>query len=1021
MMTPLSFGSSSLFASDLKTIPMHTLSISFDLENKTLFGTSNIVLPPHTPLELNCYGLHITGALIEPEGENYRMLRPLIGTSRYALPGSHIAATVKISWSLDLSKQSSPDNLLTPSSIILAGMWHPIPNIKMIHHLEAALPEGFVGICEAEQIKYINKKEVHYFEAKFMYPIYNLHFLAGPYVVKSKTMDNGPDVATYFFPEDAELAADYLKRTISYIKRYQTILGPFPYSQFSVVENRLPTGYGLPTFTLLGQAVIRLPFIKDTSLGHEVLHSWLGNSIDLKDESGNWIEGLTTYLSDHLYKADKGEDRDYRKNRILRYHAYVPKNNDLSLADFRNIGHSEINSETIRSVGYDKGAMFFHMLKNEVGDKIFFQALREFNEEKSHSEASWQDLKEIFSRVAKHDLTIFFNQWLKRSDIPEFAITNLAVNQLGGQSHISFRLTQKSKEKYDQLTIPITVETITGPVHTSIKLEAENELHEIIVDTIPIKIVFDPDYDLIRRLDPLELTPTWSRFAGSSNKKAILADESLRNRYQPLINYLASIDCPTLLAGEIKNSDLAKASYLFIGPSSHSRALLAGPPTNNDGFILDIHNNPFDPSKVLVLASGENFNEVKAATPKIRHYGSYGYLHFKNGRNIAKRTLPSQNGIEHELMELPIAMPASQVTDFKTVIEGIEKSRVIYLGENHTDYGYHIMQLQVIQALHAKGVNLAVGMEMFPHSSQQALDDYINGNINDENEFIKRSRYFSVWGFDYRLYRDIINFAGKYNLPIIGLNLDKQIVSQAFRNGNLDGLSEEQLHSLPAERDLTLPGYQQRLKAIHDIHDTSAKSPDSFNGFLQAQALWDETMAQTIADYLAAHPDKVMVVLVGGGHVYKANAIPPRVARRINVPQSVLVGIDSLEPGHNSKNFADYMLRIPYAELEASPKIGVSLIEEKNDDKKSAKIKVVGISPHGKAGEAGIKEGDYILSVDGAAVTTIGELKASLFDKKVGDFVVVGIEREGREHLKVELSSLEGSGKMPPSHPPIKK
>ena len=70
--------------------------------------------------------------------------------------------------------------------------------------------------------------------------------------------------------------------------------------------------------------------------------------------------------------------------------------------------------------------------------------------------------------------------------------------------------------------------------------------------------------------------------------------------------------------------------------------------------------------------------------------------------------------------------------------------------------------------------NLVIGMEMFPRSSQPALDEYIQDEIMTEKDFIKQSRYFSVWGFDYRLYRDIIGFCQKTYAPIIGLNLEKK-------------------------------------------------------------------------------------------------------------------------------------------------------------------------------------------------------------------------------------------------------
>ena len=93
----------------------------------------------------------------------------------------------------------------------------------------------------------------------------------------------------------------------SYIAFYQKLIGAYPFVKFAVVENALQTGYGMPSFTLLGSRVIRFPFILHTSYPHEILHNWWGNGVYIDRKSGNWSEGLTAYLSDHLFLDLNGE------------------------------------------------------------------------------------------------------------------------------------------------------------------------------------------------------------------------------------------------------------------------------------------------------------------------------------------------------------------------------------------------------------------------------------------------------------------------------------------------------------------------------------------------------------------------------------------------------------------------------------------------------------------------------------------------------------------------------------------
>jgi aminopeptidase N len=132
-------------------------------------------------------------------------------------------------------------------------------------------------------------------------------FMAAPFVVKMTTVDSVA-VACYFFEADTGLFESYLPATAGYIRMYSDLIGPYPFKRFSVVENFFPTGYGMPGWTLLGQQVIRLPFIVFTSLGHEVLHNWWGNSVYVDYERGNWCEGLTVYGADYRYKLQKSPD-----------------------------------------------------------------------------------------------------------------------------------------------------------------------------------------------------------------------------------------------------------------------------------------------------------------------------------------------------------------------------------------------------------------------------------------------------------------------------------------------------------------------------------------------------------------------------------------------------------------------------------------------------------------------------------------------------------------------------------------
>jgi uncharacterized iron-regulated protein len=309
---------------------------------------------------------------------------------------------------------------------------------------------------------------------------------------------------------------------------------------------------------------------------------------------------------------------------------------------------------------------------------------------------------------------------------------------------------------------------------------------------------------------------------------------------------------------------------------------------------------------------------------------------------------------------------------------------VIYIGESHTNYEDHQLQLEIIRALYEHDPRLAIGMEMFTRPKQSVLDRYIAGEL-DEKSFLKESHYFKAWRYDYRLYREIINFASHNHLPLIALNLEKNIVRQVFKDGGPNSLDAEETNLLPTDRKLDDPGYRERIETAFMMH-AGQEQNGGFSGFLQAQALWDETMAETIVEYVKAQPDERLVIIAGRGHVDKINAIPPRVARRLPVSQAVVV--NSVGSASESES-ADFVFFSPPAGLSPFPLLGVMLEDTKDEEG----VLVTALNPKGQAIEAGIKEKDIILAIDAEPVNDMEDVKIEMLYKVKSESVTVRVKR----------------------------
>ncbi|GAB4390930.1 MAG: hypothetical protein Kow0025_26320 [Thermodesulfovibrionales bacterium] len=965
--------------------PLYELSVSFDTARSLLSGRASIHVPAGGRVDLRTRGLTITalsldGQAIEPGPAPHEM--SFLGESR-----------VEVSYEA-VFDGSGEGGLISEDGISLTGPWYPAPEGLALYRLRATVPDGFMAVSESEETTARPTASGTEYSFGFGHPLPGVSLAAGPYVeVRKKAA--GVDIYGYFLPGDEGLAGEYLDKAAGYIARYGEMLTPFPYRRFSVVENVLPTGYSMPTYTLLGRDVARLPFITDTSLGHEVLHQWLGGHVYCDCSQGNWVEGLVTYLSDHLYMEEAGEGPAYRKKLLADYQSYVSgAEGGPSLRDFT----SPEAGDALRAVGYGKGAMVFHMLRGRLGDDDFVEALRSLVEDKGFHQASWADLEDAFEARGGEDLGWFFKQWLDRGDVPALSLESPAVFYADGRPSVDFRLRQ-SGEPYS-LQVPIRIRTDDAEMVSEVALEDEAEEFSLGADGTPLEMVADPDYDLMRALSEDEYGPALSRLLGDEGRFAVVS-EGDREVYGGLMEALEKRGFQMRDEAAVKDSDLTGSSFIVFGTGGAAVSrFFAGPGGHllyeegrcpDTGFLLAVRENPVNPRKVIAVACAASREEADAVSEKIFHYGGYALLRFEGGRNVHKAAAETMDGLSASLRPPVRGVRPSSALDMEEIIDEISETPVIYVAESHTSFEDHRVQLDVIRGLHRRGKAVAIGMEMFQRPFQEALDDYVAGRT-DEQTFLKKSEYFTRWQFDYALYREILQFARAEGIPVVALNLRAEITRKVSAGG-LDALDEEERAEVPRDMNMADEEYREGLMGVFAEH----RGRDSFEHFYQAQVLWDETMAHSIAEFMEKNPGYQMVVLAGAGHVLSGSGIPSRAFRLTGLPFVTLVPSSGAGMDREAGDYVIFTSDIPDP---ASPKLGVLL------ERAEAGLRIKDVSADGPAARAGMRKGDVILEAGGLKVEGIEDVRIALVGKKPGDTLRVKVLRKklfGSEARELEV------------------
>lgn len=252
--------------------------------------------------------------------------------------------------------------------------------------------------------------------------------------------------------------------------------------------------------------------------------------------------------------------------------------------------------------------------------------------------------------------------------------------------------------------------------------------------------------------------------------------------------------------------------------------------------------------------------------------------------------LPHEHGARARRFDLPnriVDGRSGDVLEPESVFGDLLGARVIYISEEHGNPHHHAAQLAVIAGVYARDPSLAIGMEMFKRPFQNVLDAYLAGEI-DAPSLIERSEWKARWGYDFELYRPILEFARAHHIAVRALNAPDEI-TRAVAEGGIAALDETERGSLP-DLDLEISEHRSMVRESFDRHNVHGLL--SFDHFYVAQVIWDETMAYEIAQALEgpAGPHR-MIVLAGEQHVRKGLGIPVRAARRNAAPFRIVLPI----------------------------------------------------------------------------------------------------------------------------------
>jgi hypothetical protein len=544
--------------------------------------------------------------------------------------------------------------------------------LKLTFELTVRLPEGWDAISQGERVRSSQSAEGHQVQWVSHDPQDQIHLSARTWQSLTRSV-GGIAYSVHLDDFDAALAERYIVRARSFVEAYAKLIGPYPYSKFAVAENFWESGLGMPSFTLLGPRVIRLPFVWKSSLPHEVAHNWWGNGVYVDTRRGNWSEGLTAYLADHAIAELEGKGAAYRRKALKRYADYVAVGRDFPLVEFRS-GHDR----RLQAVGYGKALFLFHMLRKAIGDEAFAAGLSAVFARYKFSDATFDEVIATLlgTRHAHHLRSAV--QWIERPGAPylELQCCRARVASDASQPHtVELTLVQRQSSDPFELRVPVYLHTTRGLEKHEVALASRRESFALSSDAPIFHLEVDPLFDVFRIPAAGEIGATLSELFGAPEVDVWLGSDDRGPDWEEALAPWRARQRVTVVGetgSAVAKGDTPETPLWILGEAAHR--LLAGKSTWSDapklieslrmqGLTIDdghvvLEGKRYDLERNVVVIAARLANDRSIGivhgdltAPSLRlarrltHYGSFGVALFDSdtGKSVLRSTWSMRN------------------------------------------------------------------------------------------------------------------------------------------------------------------------------------------------------------------------------------------------------------------------------------------------------------------------------------------------------------------------------------------
>ncbi len=422
-------------------------------------------------------------------------------------------------------KPNTPYQIYSHSEPISARRWFPCydePDDKVTSEIIASVPEKHFLLSNGKLIAVFHNQKrqskTYHWVQNQPHSTYLISITSGEYVAIKENCDGIP-LQYYVYPKDIENAANSFARTPKMMRYFQKQFGfKYPWDKYAqiVVAEYQAGGMEHTSATTLNDRTIHdrrahLDMSSDDLVAHELAHQWFGNLVTCKNWSHLWLnEGFATYAEILFKEHDQGLAE-------AQYVIYDDQNFyiDLENSEF----HQPIINETFlhpedlfTHITYQKASLVLHMLRQVIGDSVFFKSLTNFLHKYAFQCAESKDFQQIVEQASGQDLDWFFEQWLYRGGHPEF---NVSYRWLPDAKQVILYVQQTQNDSLGlvpsvfRTPVDIEIRSASSRLDTIVFLASRQDTFNFAFNNRPLLVRFDKNNSILKQVKFIKCQDEW--------------------------------------------------------------------------------------------------------------------------------------------------------------------------------------------------------------------------------------------------------------------------------------------------------------------------------------------------------------------------------------------------------------------------------------------------------------------------------------------------------------------------------